>query len=81
MKRIPDAALLKDNFSPADKSLKKLKEYFYKFKIFHSIVIYNKISDNDKINKKINRESAARFTLNIFEDDSYYKTIVAVSNK
>ena len=44
-------------------------------------VIVKRLNDNTKLNRKITRESVARFILNILEDDSYYKTIVAVSNK
>jgi putative NADH-flavin reductase len=43
-------------------------------------VIAKKPNESTKINRKINRESVARFILNILKDDNYYKTIVAVSN-
>ena len=44
-------------------------------------VIVKRINDNTKLNRKITRESVARFILNILNNDTYYKTIVAVSNK
>ncbi|KON30350.1 hypothetical protein AC477_05060 [miscellaneous Crenarchaeota group-1 archaeon SG8-32-1] len=44
-------------------------------------VIVKKLNDNTKLNKKINRTSVARFILKILEDDNYYKSIVAISNK
>ena len=43
-------------------------------------VIAKKLNDDTKINRKINRESVARFILNILGDGNYYKTIVAISN-
>ena len=39
------------------------------------------LNDNTKLNRKITRESVARFILNILKDDTYFKSIVAVSNK
>jgi putative NADH-flavin reductase len=42
--------------------------------------IAKKLNDDTKLNKKINRESVARFILNILRDDNYFRTIVAVSN-
>jgi putative NADH-flavin reductase len=42
-------------------------------------ILIKKPNDNIKLNRKINRESVARFILNILKDDNYYKSIVAVS--
>jgi len=44
-------------------------------------IIVKKLNDNTKLNRKVNRESVARFILNILNDDNYYKSIVAVSYK
>ena len=44
-------------------------------------VLVKKLNDNTKLNRKITRESVARFILNILKDDTYFKSIVAVSNK
>ena len=44
-------------------------------------IIIKKLNDETKLNRKINRESVARFILNILKDENYYKSIVAVSNK
>lgn len=39
------------------------------------------MNDDTRLKSKINRESVARFVLNILEDKKYYKSIVAISNK
>ena len=44
-------------------------------------ILIKKINDDTKLNRKINRESVARFILNILNDENYYKNIVAISNK
>jgi putative NADH-flavin reductase len=44
-------------------------------------ILVKKLNDNTKLNKKINRESVARFILNILNDSNYCKSIVAISNK
>ena len=44
-------------------------------------ILIKKLNDNTKLNRNINRESVARFILNILKDDNYYKSIVAISNK
>jgi putative NADH-flavin reductase len=44
-------------------------------------IIVKKLNDDTKLNRKINRESVARFILNILEDENYYKSIVAISYK
>jgi len=44
-------------------------------------ILIKKLNDDTKLNRKINRESVARFILNILEDGNYYKSIVAISNK
>jgi putative NADH-flavin reductase len=37
-------------------------------------------NDGTRLKSKINRESVARFVLNILEDKKYYKSVVAISN-
>ena len=44
-------------------------------------IIVKRPNDDTKLNKNINRESVARFILDILKDDNYYKSIVAISNK
>ena len=44
-------------------------------------IIVKKLNDNTKLKNKINRESVARFILNIMKDENYYKSIVAISYK
>ena len=44
-------------------------------------IIVKKLNDNTKLNRKVNRESVARFILNILKDENYYKSIIAVSYK
>ena len=44
-------------------------------------IIVKTLNDNKKLNRKINRESVARFILNILKDENYYKSIVGISNK
>ena len=44
-------------------------------------ILTKKLNDDTKLNRKINRESVARFILNILKDEDYYKSIVAISNK
>ena len=44
-------------------------------------IIVKRLDDDTKLNRKINRESVARFILNILKDENYYKSIVGISNK
>jgi len=44
-------------------------------------ILVKRLNDDTKLNRKINRESVARFILNILEDENYYKSIVAISYK
>jgi putative NADH-flavin reductase len=43
--------------------------------------LVKKLNDDTKLNRKINRDSVARFILNILKDNNYYKSTVAISNK
>jgi len=43
-------------------------------------ILVKRLDDDKKLNRKINRDSVARFILDILKDEKYYKTIVAISN-